>query len=249
MVERKLGKTTHGRSAKTSGNSQSENRTKDLTRFPEKPGNSGSDRFSEIETRLKELRDDVTELRVRLERVEGTVPSYFETGIMPSVPKKPGPARSIEDDELLRNRDGLVGWLEEVWPDIAKSLSAALAVRNVDQLAVIFNAAAKKKDLQPPWQSRFLEHCDVLMSFLKSKKFRLKPPRKTILDGLNRPPDDERRKRVANRLPTRQIANAMAGVPKLSWSTSLDRCGRNPCSYLVATKTAEHYRAKFCVAR
>ena len=64
-----------------------------------------------------------------------------------------------------------------------------------------------------------------------------KDPQKTVRDALNRPAEDEKRIRAANRVPTRQIANAMAGVPKLRWRTSLDRCSKNPCSYEVAPAT------------
>jgi len=83
------------------------------------------------------------------------------------------------------------------------------------------------------------------VNFLHSEKFKKKPPRKTVLDALNLPLEDEKRKRAANRLPTRQIANAMAGVPKLSWRTSMDRCSKNPCRYLVTLSTAQHYRAMY----
>jgi hypothetical protein len=65
------------------------------------------------------------------------------------------------------------------------------------------------------------------------------------MDALNRPAEDAKRKRAANRLPTRQIANAMAGVPKLRWRTSLDRCSENPCSYEVAPDTDHRHRAIF----
>jgi len=90
-----------------------------------------------------------------------------------------------------------------------------------------------------------LQHPDELLEFLKSKKFRKKPPRKTVADALGTSLEDEKRKCAANRLPTRQIANAMAGVPKLSWRRSSDRCSENPCPYLVTLSTAQHYRAMY----
>ena len=110
---------------------------------------------------------------------------------------------------------------------------------------MIFRKVARPNDLQPPWQSRFLAHPAMLLDFLQSKKFRTKPPRKTVIDALNRRAEDEKRKRAANRLPTRQIANAMAGVPTLKWRTSLDKCSENPSGYVVAFNTDRHYRAMF----
>ena len=77
-----------------------------------------------------------------------------------------------------------------------------------------------------------------------SSLLRIRPPKKTVTDAL-RPFDSEQRKRAANRLPTRQIANAMAGVPKLKWRTSLDKCSERPSSYRVGHNAAGHYRAKF----
>jgi hypothetical protein len=156
--------------------------------------------------------------------------------------KKPGQDKYIEDAELFRHRDGLVSWLEDVWPEIVQPL---LATSDPQGLAAVFTNAARPKELQPPWQSRFLAHPSDLLDFLRSEKFRIKPPKKTVIDALDLPVDDERRRRAANRLPTRQIANAVAGLPELEWRTSLDRCSENPCSYPVALNADRHYRAMF----
>jgi len=126
-----------------------------------------------------------------------------------------------------------VSWLEEVWPEIVKPL---LAADDPSEVAAIFSKVARPKDLQPPWQSRFLAHLSDLRDFLRSEKFRIKPPKQTAIDALNRPAQDEKQKRAANRLPTRQIANAMAGLPELEWRTSLDKCSRNPCSLSGGTQ-------------
>jgi hypothetical protein len=142
----------------------------------------------------------------------------------------------------LHNRDALVNWLEANWPMIAGSLRTA---KNALELGVVFEGVAETEQLQPPWQSTFLAHPAELLDFLRSKKFKIKPPKSTALAARNRPYDDERRKRAANRLPSRQIANAMAGVPKLKWRTSLDLCQNKPSDLKIAGNAVQHYRRTY----
>lgn len=225
---------THGRSAKTGPNSRTKTRGIPLTQILEQSKKS-------LEAQVASLAARVAELEERVDRLDGVAPRYYYGG-REDTKKKPGPERSIDDAQLFRNRDGLVGWLEEVWPEVVRPL---LATNDPRRVAAIFKNVARPNDLQPPWQSKFLAHPAMLLDFLRSKKFRIKPPRKTVVDALNGPPEDEKRKRAANRLPTRQIANAMAGVPTLKWRTSLDKCSENPSGDVVAFNTDRHYRAKF----
>lgn len=173
--------------------------------------------------------------------MSGEVPAHFYGGIVAREKKKPGPSKSIPDDELWRNRDALVYWLEEHWPKIVNPL---LAAHNPRQIRAVFVQVARTPDIRPPWQNRIVGHPAKLFDFLHSAKFRIKPPRKTAIDALGAY-DTERRQLAANRLPTRQIANAMAGVPRLKWRTSLDRCSQNPSSIRVAHNTERYYRAMF----
>jgi len=192
--------------------------------------------------RVAKLEKEVAALREVVNRVDGVLRDYLYTGVDETGNKKPGPGKYIGDAELFRSRDGLVSWLEEVWPELVQPL---LASANPREVAAVLKKVARPKNLQPPWQSRFLAHPAVLLNFLRSSKFKKRPPKKTVMDALNRPAEDEKRKRAANRLPTRQIANAIAGVPKLRWRTSLDRCSKNPCSYEVAPDTEHRYRTLF----
>jgi hypothetical protein len=217
-----------------------------LTGFPQKPKNRLQGVSLDQEARIAELEQQVAALTERVDRASGVIPTQFLPGFQDNEKKKPGPAKHIEDDELFRSRDGIVGWLEGIWPEIVQPL---FATRDPRKVLAILKTVARPKESQPPWQSRFLRHPAKLLDFLNSKKFKKKPPRKTVLDALNRPLEDERRERAANRLPTRQIANAMAGVPKVSWRTSLDRCSKNPCRYLVTLSTAQHYRAMYKPSR
>ena len=227
---------TRGRRAKTGLNARKESQDRLLTDF-------SGDVQKSLETKLANLEVRVVQLEERVDRLEGIAPSYYYGGTDNSK-KKPGPDKSIEDVELFRHRDGLVGWLEDVWPKIVKPL---LAAADPSEVTAIFNKVARPEDLQPPWQSRFLAHPSDLFDFLRSEKFRIKPPRKTVIDALNLREEDEKWKRAANRLPTRQIANAMAGLPELEWRTSLDRCSKDPCSNLVALNTDRHYRSMFSI--
>ncbi len=179
------------------------------------------------------------ELEKAVDRLAGIAPGYYY-GEAEIIKRKRGSGKRVADAELFRSRDGLVDWLEEVWPQIARPLRTAPNPRAV---AAVIKGVARRKELRPPWQHRFVAHPAHLFDFLHSAKFRMKPPQKTVVDALNRPEDDEKRKFAANRLPTRRIANAMAGVPRLEWRTSLDKCSDNPSSRPVALNAARYYRA------
>ena len=222
---------TDGRTAERTKNPRTKNVTNPLTGFSKGSNEALDSLVASLETRVADLEE-------RVNRLDGIAPPYYY-GIADDTKRRPGPGKKISETELLHNRDGLVNWLEANWPVIAGSL---LAAKNTSDLAAVFDGVAETEQLQPPWQSQFLAHPAELLDFLWSKKFKIKPPTKTALDALNRPYDDERRKRAANRLPTRQIANAMAGVPKLKWRTSLDLCLKKPSDLMIAVKADRHYR-------
>jgi len=181
-------------------------------------------------------------LEERVDCASGAMPVHFYRAIDEMGKKKPGPQVKIDDTEILLNRDNIAAWLEEHWPQIVKTLIAA---KSPHEVAVVLEMATTH-DILPDWQRRFVGHPAELLDFLASKKFRIKPPRKTVVDALCLS-DAEKRKRAANRLPTRQIANAMAGVPNLKWRTSLDKCSQRPSSYRVGHNTATHYRRMFSI--
>jgi len=234
---------THGRSAKAALNLRTKKRRAHLTGVSKEPAKQAAEPEA-MKARVTALEKEVASLWEVVNRLDGIGPSYFYTGIEDPKDKRPGPDKSIEDAQLFRSRDGLADYLEDVWPQMVQPLLAAANPRDV---AVVLKKLARPEQMRPPWQSRFLAHPAHLFDFLHSGRFRRKPPKKTVVDALNRPADDERRKRAANRLPTRQIANAMAGVPKLSWRTSFDRCSKNPCPYPVGINTEQHYRAIFAI--
>jgi hypothetical protein len=225
---------THGRTARTRLNTRKKRDDKVLTLISEKPRKSLASRVASLEARIAELEE-------RVDCASGTMPACFYRAIDGIGEKRPGPREKIDDTELMLTRDNIAVWLEEHWPQIVKRL---LAAKNPREVAAVLRKVATTPDIRPEWQRRFVGHPAKLFDFLRSGKFRIKPPRKTVVDALC-PSNAQERKRAANRLPTRQIANAMAGVPKLKWRTSLDRCSKHPLSYRVGHNTAAHYRAMF----
>jgi hypothetical protein len=227
---------THGRTAKTRVNPRSQKSTSPLTRFSKNQEKSLEARVARLEARVAAMQEEI-------DRASGATPAWFREAMDAAARKHHGPGKKMDDTELLLNRDNLVVWLEEHWPKIVKAL---LSARNPRQVAAVLRPIATAREIRPQWQSRVVGHPAKLLDFLRGEKFRIRPPKKTVVDAL-RSTDGERRKRAANRLPTRQIANAMAGVPKIKWRTSLDKCSERPSSYRVGYKTAEHYRAIFGV--
>jgi hypothetical protein len=213
-----------------------------LTGFSRKSKNRPAAHPRALEIKVGELEQQISVLTERIDRLSGIIPSSYLPGGENNQKEKPGPHKNIDDDELFRSRDGIVGWLEGEWSEIVQALFATKDPREIQK---ILKRVARAKDSQPRWQAQFLRHPAQLLDFLNSRKFTKKPPRKTVIDALTGPLEDDRRKRAANRLPTRQIANAMAGVPQLSWRTSLDRCSKQPCKYLVTESTAQHYRKTY----
>ena len=221
---------THGRKTKIRVNQRSKKSSSLLTRFSEPQKKSLESRVARLEARIEQMQQEI-------DRASGTVPPHFYEA-MHGTKKKPGPSKKISDTELLLNRDNLIQWLEDHWRHIVKPL---LGAKNPREVAALLRSVAASRDIRPTWQSRIVAHPAKLLEFLQSNKFRVKPPKQTIQDALDLN-SSERRKKAANRLPTRQIANAMAGVPKLKWRSSLDRCSRNPSSLRVGYESARHYR-------
>lgn len=185
-----------------------------------------------MEARIEVMQEEI-------DRASGVAPAGFREAMDAAAKKHPGPRKKMDDTELLLNRDNLIVWLEEHWPKIVKPL---LAAKSPAEVAAVIAPIAAAADIRPTWQNGVVGHPATLLDFLQSEKFRRRPPKKTVLDALSAF-DSETRRKAANRLPTRQIANAIAGVPKIKWRTSLDRCSVRPSSYRVGHNTEGHYRS------
>jgi hypothetical protein len=189
----------------------------------------------ELERRVSKLEDDVALLK----RSSGW-PRFPDAEI---TKKKPGPKEKISDEDLLQYRDGLILWLEPVWPWMIERL---LAARTVSEVEAILAAVAEEPDRRPAWQERILQNAAALLEFLWDERFRKTLPKATVTDALTSW-EHTRRKPAANQLPTRQIANAMAGVPDIAWRTSLDRCTAQPSTMFIAFNMDMYYRELFGV--
>ncbi len=202
-------------------------------------------------------------IKKRLEALEGRVDALDRKELQPLISfetsgeykRRPGKPSVIEDDQLGDFRDQIIERLEGSWPDIVPRLLAAGKKKELDKGEL--DKGDLDKALKPlaDWQSyvgkRFLSNTEVLLDFLQSDRFNRKPPKRTVVRALNGSwADKESRlatQQATVRLPTRQIANAMAGVPKISWRTSLDRCSRLPSPMAVQKRTDEHYRELYGV--
>jgi len=196
------------------------------------------DRITELERRVLQLEKDVALLK----GVSGSL--FFNKVSSEPTTKKPGIKPRLSDEELLGHRDGLILWLEPVWPWLAERLAAA---RTVEQVAALLEAIADDDPEQRPRrQRRLLQSAAALFAFLLDGKYRkIELARSEVTVALSWPWENEKPRRAANQLPTRQIANAMAGVPDIAWSTSRDRCAKKPSEVRVALNLDLYYRDKY----
>jgi hypothetical protein len=188
----------------------------------------------ELERRVSKLEDDVALLK----SLSGW-PGFTDAEITEK--KRPGPKEKISDEDLFQYRDALILWLEPVWPWMIDRLPAARAAAEV---AAILEAVAEEPDRRPAWQERILQNAAALFEFLWDERFRKTLPKASVTDALTSW-QHKRRRRAANQLPTRQIANAMAGVPDIAWRTSLDRCTAQPSTAFIALNMDMYYRERF----
>ena len=196
--------------------------------------NQPTDRIAELEYMVTQLQNDVAMLK----RLSGWL-YWGPEGNESEEKRKPGPKEKISDEELFPYRDALILWLEPFWPWMIDRL---LSAKTVAEVETILEAIAPDPDYRAYWQKRVLQNAAVLFEFLRDERFRKTLPKTTVIHALNLPSKDERRKSAANQLPTRQIANAMAGVPDVAWRTSLDRCNAQPSATFIALNLDMYYR-------
>lgn len=196
--------------------------------------NQPPERINELERRVAELEKEVAVLK----RFAGS--PLFGEETKPAEKKKPGVEKKIADGILFHYRDGLILWLEPIWPWMIERLNGT-----AEGIRAVLEAIAEEPDLRPEWQKRLLQNPAVLLEFIWDERFRKTLPKTTVSDALTLPWDNERRRRAANQFPTRQIANAMAGVPDIAWRTSLDRCFEQPSPMFVDLNLDMYYRELF----
>ena len=199
-----------------------------------------SKRIAELERRILRLEADVAWLK------SANPSPLLENVVIEVEQKKRGRKEKISDAVLFSYRDGLILWLERAWPWLKDRIFTA---KTPEQLKAILEAIAEEPDSRPDCQKRLLQHSDQLLDFIWHQKFTKKELRSaTVTDALTLSWNDEERGRAANHFPTRQIANAMAGVPEISWSRSLDRCYVSPSTAYFSLITEMYYREIYGMA-
>jgi hypothetical protein len=232
---------THGGNAKPRINSRRKNNSSLARNRSEETKDALKTTLADLEARVSVVEARINQMQGEIDNLSGVAPAHIMEAINGIGKKQRGPEKKIDDTELLLNRDNLVRWLEEHWPMIGRPL---LRAKTPSEISAVLSSVAEPLDVRHTWQIGIMDHPADLLYFLRSDKFRRKPPKKTVLDALAVYQSDKRN-HAANRLPTRQIANAMAGIPKLKWRSSLDRCSKHPSPYRVGHNTASHYRAAF----
>jgi hypothetical protein len=219
-----------GKDGKMAKNARRENSTRPLDKVsedqPQRP-------ISELERRVIQLENDVAILK-QLTRW----PVFNKDESLEKT--KPGVKERIGDDDLFTWRDGLIRWLEAYWPWLEGRL---LGAGSAEEVGAILEAVSEEPHLRRNWQNRLLPNPAQLFDFISDERFRkTKLPKATVEGALIQAVDDDTRRRAANQFPARQIANAMAGVPDISWRRSLDRCSANPSTIRVDLITDIHFR-------
>jgi hypothetical protein len=221
----------HGQDGKMARNARKKKSTKGLDKVSENQPESAT---SQLERRVIQLENDVAILK---QRARGPLCNR-EARVEKK--KKPGVKEKIEDAVLFKYRDGLTLWLEAYWPWMEDRLCSA---STAERVGAILEAVSEEPDFRRDWQKRLIPNPAALFDFIYDERFRkTKLPKATVKDALTLPLDDERRRRAANQFPARQIANAMAGVPDISWRRSLDRCSANPSGTYIVINMDLHYR-------
>lgn len=228
---------------------------------------SSTERKTAPKTKRRAKRGRAT-VKKRLEALEGRVEALERNVFQPLISfetsgeykRRPGRPHEIEDNQLWDYRDQIIDRLEASWPDIVPRLLAAGKKEDLDK-GDLEKAELDKGDLEKAlkpladWQSyvgkRFLSNTDALLNFLQTRRFNRRPPRSKVVRALNGNWSNEKSRLATEQatmsLPTRRIANAMAGVPEISWRTSLDRCSRMPSRLAVPPRTEKHYRKLYRV--
>jgi hypothetical protein len=166
---------TPGRTAKRSNDPRRKKSNRLLTEFGENHENSLESRVAVLEARIDEMQEEIN-------RISGNaVPAQIQEALDNIGEPRTEGRKKITDSELSLNRDNLVQWMEEHWPKIVKPL---LAARNPREIAAALQPVASPPDIRPTWQIGILDHPGELLDFLRSEKFRRKPPRKTVADAL-----------------------------------------------------------------
>jgi hypothetical protein len=164
------------------------------------------------------------QLQARVDELEGFLRAKFPTAFEAYRNRDPetasrnrtrGPSPRVPDSHLVIRRNWLIKLLEQHWPELQPMLRKHSKERLSRSSAKAFlkRVADEQGSLASP-AAKLLENFHVLVSFLQSSDYNEDP---------------------------RRIANAMAGVPEYSCSTSLKHCRANPSDEAIGPRALRDY--------
>ncbi len=164
------------------------------------------------------LQDRVERLEIQFAAVVKLFEGHF--GPLPAaeahsrqLASKRGPASRLPIASLLGRRDSLIQTLEPFWPELRPVFERTASVKDlVLGMRPIFRPQRHGSLVQ--WIDHLKSHAKELRSFLHSCEYTGDP---------------------------RQIANAMAGLPEYTWTTSLKLCRRSPSDLVIHKRALRDY--------
>ena len=196
-------------------------------------------RAAPIAKRLQFLEERFAEIIRRVQQLE----AHTEIGILDSiapVPKaKPGRKPKLPLEEILRRRNGLIQILESNWPKLERHVIKAKRSEQIQDEKIRPILAAYLE--QNPEHSGRLAF-KGLGSLLAKKPLRWRPSDTTMRSFRE---DGEKANKHTNRLPSRVLANALAGAPEYPARTSYDKCSKHPSRMTVDLNIWIHYSKKY----
>jgi hypothetical protein len=172
----------------------------------------------ELTERILKLESEVKELKEFKETVIETPGFQSELWWHDIWKKKRGRRPKISDESLIWRRDNLIDALEANWEKVHEAL---LDSKCDDDIRAALNPFLSSRE-----ETREALKFEGLSRLYSEKKRLRKEPTKRMLKALA----SKRRKLppILDNLPSRNLANALAGVPKMTCRASLEKCAQIP---------------------
>jgi hypothetical protein len=183
------------------------------------------EKLEEWKNDLQLCQEMVEEIKARILKLENHT-GLIDLGILYPVPEeeqaKPGPQARITWSKLKESREQLLGPIEACWNVIADPLMTATNEQEIrTALSPIMNHDLYRIN------ALLEERMPVLVDIVaKSNLLQSRAPLRKALMEFDK--NELKASPAFNGLPSRKIANALAGVPIYPWRSSYDICRRRP---------------------